>query len=38
MLIIAYHLLQRGRTYGDLGADYFDRKQSGRLKNRLVKR
>src|SRR5262249_19083774 len=38
MLIIADHLLQRGCTYGDLGADYFHRKQSGRLKNRLLKR
>src|SRR5215813_10254154 len=33
-----YHLLQRGCPYGDLGADYFDRKERGRLKNRLVKR
>jgi transposase len=38
LLILAYHLLQRGCPYGDLGADYFDRKASGRLKNRLVKR
>jgi transposase len=38
MLLIAYHLLKRNCTYHDLGADYFDRKDSGRLKNRLVKR
>ena len=37
-LILAYHPLQPGCPDGDLEADYFDRKESGRLKNRLVKR
>ena len=38
MLIIAYHILKRQRTYYDLGADYFDRLDGRALQKRLVKK
>jgi transposase len=38
ILVIAYHVLQRGEPYSDLGADYFlDRQHSDAYKNRLVR-
>lgn len=36
MLVIAYHLLSREMTYQELGADYFDRRQTDRLRRRAV--
>jgi len=36
MLVIAYHLLSRETTYHELGADYFDRHQTDRLRRRAV--
>jgi len=38
ILIIAYHILNRHTTYQDLGPDYFDHRQSTRLRSRLVNR
>jgi transposase len=38
MLTIGYHLLQRGTTYQDLGANYFDQRHTLRTTKRLVKR
>jgi hypothetical protein len=38
ILLIAYHMLQAGQTYKDLGADYFDRLDQQALTRRLVRR
>jgi transposase len=38
ILVIAYHILRRGTTYTDLGADYFDRRNEQQLQHSLVKR
>jgi len=38
ILTIAYHLLKRGTTYIELGADFFDRLQPERLTRNLVRR
>jgi transposase len=38
ILIIGYHLLQRGTTYQDLGSNYFDQRHTLRTTKRLVKR
>ena len=38
ILIIAYHLLNDGGTFSDLGADFFDRRDQDALERRLVKR
>jgi transposase len=38
ILIIAYHLLQDGGTYDDLGPDFFDRRDQDALERRLVHR
>jgi hypothetical protein len=38
ILIIAYHMLQRGTAYADLGADYFDKRNSLQLQRALVHR
>ena len=38
ILGIVYHLLKRGTTYADLGADYLDRLDSDRLTRTLVRR
>jgi hypothetical protein len=35
---IAYHLLERGTTYEELGEDYFDQREVQRTKRRLVNR
>lgn len=38
ILVIAYHLLERGQPYSELGADYFlERQQKGAYQRRLVK-
>ena len=38
ILVIAYHILQRGTVYTDLGGDYFDRRNEHYMQRRLVKR
>jgi transposase len=38
ILTIAYHLLQDGGTYDDLGPDFFDRRDQDALERRLVHR
>jgi transposase len=38
MLVIAYHLLVRGRDYQDLGAAYFDHHDRAAVQRRLVRR
>jgi hypothetical protein len=38
ILTIGYHMLQRGTTYQELGADYFDKRNILRTSRRLVKR
>jgi transposase len=38
LLVIIYHVLQRGTTYQDLGADFLDRLEPERLTRQLVKR
>jgi transposase len=38
LLVIIYHLLNRGTTYTELGADFLDRLEPERLPRQLVKR
>jgi transposase len=38
ILTIAYHLMDRGTRFEELGADYFDRRNPQRLTHRLVQR
>jgi transposase len=38
ILVIAYHLLQRGDDYRDLGATYFDERDRRHVQQRLVRR
>jgi hypothetical protein len=38
MLVIFYHMLKEGRTYADLGGDFFDRLEPVRLTRYYVKR
>ena len=38
ILTICYHMMDRGTTFKELGADYFDRRNPEKVKNRLVKR
>ena len=38
LLVIIYHVLKKGTTYRELGADYLDRLGSERLTRQLVKR
>jgi transposase len=38
ILVIAYHLLQRGTTYDDLGSRYFDERDRTVVEHRLVHR
>lgn len=38
ILVIVYHLLQRGTTYADLGGLYFDRKDRQAIERRLTHR
>jgi transposase len=38
ILTISYHLMDRGTRFEELGADYFDRRNPERVKDRLVKR
>lgn len=38
ILGIVYHLLKKGTAYSELGADYFERRDAGRLTRQLVDR
>jgi hypothetical protein len=38
LLVIIYHVLQRGSTYEELGPDFLDRLEPERLTRQLVKR
>ena len=38
ILVIVYHIFNDGRTYRDLGRDFFDRQDPDRLTRHLVKR
>ncbi|MEM0111872.1 MAG: IS110 family transposase [Candidatus Parvarchaeota archaeon] len=38
LIVITYHILQRGTTYQDLGFDYFDRKNKETVARRLTHR
>jgi transposase len=38
ILVIIYHMLQKKKNYQELGADYFDRLETGRLTRGLVRR
>ena len=38
LLVIIYHVLKRGTTYAELGADFLDRLEPERLTRQLVKR
>jgi transposase len=38
ILVLSYHLLQRGTTYADLGGTYFDEREREATQRRLVRR
>ena len=38
MLVIAYHMLAKGTTYVELGADYFDKLNQAQVERRLLNR
>jgi hypothetical protein len=38
ILVIAYHILKDGTTYRELGPDYFDKRDSARIQERLIAR
>jgi hypothetical protein len=38
LLVIIYHMLARNSTYSDLGPDYFDALENGRLQRHYVRR
>jgi transposase len=38
ILVIAYHLIQRGTSYVELGANYYDQRQTNAVQQQLVKR
>ena len=38
ILTAGYYMLQRATTYHDLGPDYFDKRNTLRTTNRLIKR
>jgi transposase len=38
ILTISYHMMDRGTRFRDLGADYFDRRNPQRVRDRLVRR
>lgn len=38
ILVIAYHIIQRGEPYKDLGSNYFDERQKSFTANRLTRR
>ena len=38
ILVIAYHIIKRGTTYVDLGANYLDERKADTIQHQLVKR
>jgi hypothetical protein len=38
ILIIVYHLIQRGSVYQALGANYYDKRKAAAVQSQLVKR
>ena len=38
ILVIAYHILKDGTTYHELGQDYFDKRDTARIQERLITR
>jgi transposase len=38
ILVIVFHMLKNQQPYSDLGADYFDRRNTDQLKRSLVRR
>jgi transposase len=38
ILVIAYHILKDGTTYHELGQDYFDKRDTARIQERLIAR
>ncbi len=38
ILTAAYHMLQRGTLYEDLGPHYFDRRDQAKVAKRLIRR
>ena len=38
LLVIVYHLLNRGETYSELGGNYFDERDRWQVERRLVRR
>ncbi len=38
ILVIAYHMLAKGTTYVELGADYFDKLNQAQVERRLLNR
>jgi hypothetical protein len=38
LLVIIYHVLKEGRPYQDLGPDYFEQLDAGRLERHHVRR
>jgi len=38
ILVIAYHILKEGTTYREFGQDYFDKRDTARLQQRLIAR
>ena len=38
ILVIAYHILKGGTTYREFGQDYFDKRDTARLQQRLIAR
>ena len=38
ILVIAYHLIERGTEYVDLGATYFDQRKKDTVQQQLVRR
>lgn len=38
ILVIAYHMMERERTYAELGGNYFDERDRRQVERRLVKR
>ena len=38
ILVIAYHILKDGTTYHELGQDYFDKRETARIQERLIAR
>ena len=38
ILVILYHMLKNGQPYRDLGADYFDKRNTDQVRRSLIRR